>query len=667
MKFNILRNFKKYFLLGISLGLPCTSAFGESSEWIEGKSKASRVRLISQIQSLSPDSFEILLGLEFRLDPGWHVYWKNAGDVGYPPKLNWKLPPTWEAGPLHYPSPIEFPSPGQLKLSSYGYKDQVIYPVYLQGKKTDGLKFPVELYVEYLVCKEQCIPEKAQLELSLPINTEKPSTHSKTLEAALQQLPVETQNFKVNWESEKTLRIEFEDFSPHLLVFHSEGLKGKFWEIEKESPTQFRISFNKSLGQSLEFVGVGEEKSVQSQIPLKADSNNESFLWMLALAFLGGLILNLMPCVLPVVVMKTSFLLQLRERGASFRSSLILTMIGIISSFLVLGLITAGLRALGQQVGWGFQFQNPGFLIFLIFLLFIFALNLFDLFEFKLPLSWSNKMASQSGAFFEGVFTTLLATPCTAPFLGSALSFALSQNISVSLLAFLAMSLGLSFPYLAIFVCPSFLRFLPRPGSWMAVLKRFLAYSIIFIILWLSYLSLRLTSLLFFIGLLASLVFTYILIREIRTAWKWLGVGLIFFFMVFSSLKSFQDFESPHSQTYSIQEFKNEIRSEKPIFLYITADWCITCKFNEATVIQTDWFRNFAKENSFEIRRLDWTERNEEVAQFLDQFGKVGIPFSIIVKKNEYQLLPELMTKSNTAKIIQDALNSSARNKNLPF
>lgn len=595
-----------------------------TSDWAQGKTKASKVRLLSSLDSISPKTEEFLLGLEFQLEPGWHVYWKNAGDVGYAPKAKWTLSKSWKASDLLYPSPKEFQGSEKLKLVSWGYENTVTYLSFLTRTSMDESPqrdLNIALKLDYLVCAEQCIPETASLNISLPVTEEKKSEAYSFLMNILQSLPPQKDQVGVEWLSPSKLKLSFIDFSPYLISFYSPEHSGKFWNETKINENEFEFEFKKEISKPLELIAgqkLADEKKDFFTSEIEAPKNNSpllSILSILLIAFIGGLLLNLMPCILPVVLMKTHFMFRAKEEGKSFRASLFFSILGIVLSFVAIGAFTAFLRLSGEQIGWGFQFQSPGFLLFLIILLFLFALNLMGVFEIRLPARWSTKMAAPSGAFLEGVFSTLLATPCSAPFLGTALSFALTQNIGMSLFIFFVLGMGLAFPYIIFLAFPGVLKFLPRPGNWMLTLKRFLAASIFVIIAWLGYLFLQQTHII----------------------------------------------EMKNESSSAITEVEKEIQNSKDneiFFIYITADWCFTCKFNEISLIRTESFEKFLSDQKIQVRRIDWTKREPEVARFLDGYGRVGIPFAMLIQGNRHILFPELMTKEATEKQILEFLKA---------
>jgi len=668
--------FRLIKLLGVPIWLVLLSTgFCSASEtsWAKGKSQHSQVRLISQLSSLSSKTFEIQMGLEFKLDPGWHVYWKNPGDVGYAPKLVWKLPESWLASDLNFPHPILFdaPSPDGLQLQSIGYEASAIYPIILTGAQVNPPSFAIKLNVQYLVCDDICVPESADLELSLPINSENLSKHKERLERSFSALPQPQSDVQMEWLDENEFVVDFGQ-TPIAgpLLLSGEGRSGIFWKVLPLTANQYRIQLkpSSSIKKSLELhYQVGPTKnSFFINIPLSttAQSSFESFWLALLLAFVGGAILNLMPCVLPVVILKTNSLIRLRETQG-LRRSLSFTMLGILTSFLCLAAVVILLKSLGQQVGWGFQFQSPVFVGLMIFVIFVFALNLFGVFEIQLPHVANNKMLQSSGPFFEGVFATALATPCSAPFLGTALSYAFTQSWPVFMLFFLVMGLGLSLPYLIIFAHPSFIRFLPRPGNWMIAMKRWLAYSLLLAVLWLLYVLQQQAGVLSSLVIVGFSLLVFIGLRELRGLLRWLIVAALLVFGLWnvqnfsSSSRRISQTEDLEKQSYRERMSEAELRvlfqvDSRPIFLNITADWCLTCKYNEYSVLKTDWFQDIIETHQMRFINVDWTKRNPEIGKFLESYGRAGIPFSMIIGPDKKLLLPELLTRATVEKRIKE-------------
>lgn len=639
-----------------------------NSEWVKSKEGHSELRLISQLASLGQDDFEVLVGLEFKLEKGWHIYWKNPGDVGYPPKAKWTLPANWKASALYFPTPTYFPAPttssGPIEATSFGYKDSVIYPAILNGGSLQDSSLNVGLKVDYLICENICIPASAELKLSLPIEpAAKRSVYFQMLENSFQSLPTEDLNIKAEWKSDGLLGIQSEligkNFSEKNIFIFSENKNSKFWKLKSKSENQIELELEPTK-QDLEIYlkaenGSARYTSLKSHTPVLA-AESAGFLIALLFALLGGFILNLMPCVLPIIFLKTNSILQLRELGKSPKKSLLLTIFGILTSFVILSVCILFLQKLGQQVGWGFQFQNPGFVTFMVFVIFLFSLNLFGVFEIQLPNFLNRKMSESSSPFFEGVFATLLATPCSAPFLGTGLSFALQQPPLILILFFIVMGLGFASPYIVLAVFPKLILLLPKPGSWMLTMKRILAYSLMATALWLLYILHQQTMKLFLFIVLSSMLFFFIGIRELKFGIRSLLIAAIFVLVPLSANRFFKVANAEIGEevfSFSSEQAQELLETHPAIFVNVTADWCITCKYNEATVINTEWFEQRLESQKIHFVSVDWTQPNDEIGKFLKENGRAGIPFSMILSKDKKIILPELLTRG----IVEKNLN----------
>lgn len=647
-----------------------------NSEWVKSKEGHSELRLISQLASLGKDDFEVLVGLEFKLEKGWHIYWKNPGDVGYPPKAKWTLPTNWKASALYFPTPTYFPAPttssGPIEATSFGYKDSVIYPAILSGDSLQGSSLNIGLQVDYLICENICIPASAQLKLNLPIEAAaKRSVYFQKLENSFQSLPTEDLNIKTQWKNESLLRIQSElinkNFSEKNIFIFSENKNSKFWKLKSVAENQIELEIEPTK-QALEIYlkaknGVARYTSIQNPTPILA-TESSGFIIALLFALLGGFVLNLMPCVLPIIFLKTNSILQLREKGKSPKKSLLLTIVGILTSFVILSVSILFLQKLGQQVGWGFQFQNPGFVTFMIFVIFLFSLNLFGVFEIQLPNFLNNKMSESSSPFFEGVFATLLATPCSAPFLGTGLSFALQQPPIVLVLFFMVMGLGFASPYIVLAVFPKLILLLPKPGNWMLRMKRILAYSLMATALWLLYVLHQQTISLFpFIVLLSMLIF-FISINELKRAFRLVFITGLFVIIPLSAShfsRTANNMIKDEYLSFSTVKAQELLQTHPALFVNVTADWCITCKYNEATVLNTQWFEERLKSQKVHFISVDWTQPNDEIGKFLQENGRAGIPFSMILSKDKKTVLPELLTRGIVEKNLNDFFDSDSQ------
>jgi thiol:disulfide interchange protein len=525
-----------------------------------------QIRLLSADDTVPP-SGEILLGLHFRPAPGWYVYWKYAGDSGYPPKVSWKGSSGLRSPNLLWPAPTRMILPGEIV--EYGYEQEVVYPV---RASLAGGNVHVEAEVSYLTCNTSCVPYKYALTLDLPSGgaaVVDPDA-SALIDRFLKEVPPAS-------ESDEALM--------------------------KRIPTRRK--------------NPGDEPT--------ATGAPASLGWILILAFIGGIILNVMPCVLPVLSIK---LLGLLQHAGQHRTKIVANAFasagGIIASFLALAVAAILARRAGIAVGWGIQFQQPVFLGFLAFIIFLFALNLWGVFEIVVPsfighfartYGWGESLASY---FTSGIFATILATPCSAPFLGTAMGFALSQSAGTVLLIFASVGTGMAFPYFLLAAFPHSFHLLPKPGAWMGKLRIFMGALLAATALWLV--SILLTQ----IG---------------HPLWR----------------------PSPAASSSSIQwvpfdkaRLNQLLKDGRSVFVDVTADWCVTCKYNERFVMNDSDVRQAFEKRHLVMMQADWTSHDATITAYLKEYGRAGIPFYALYRPGYPPvLLSEFLTKSKVLKELE--------------
>jgi suppressor for copper-sensitivity B len=631
--------------VGFSLGILSAA----ETPWVTGRAYHSQVRLISEFDSISTETKSIRLGLEFKLQKNWHIYWKAPGEVGFPPRLGWNLSPAWNASELLFPAPSRIPGPEGSE--SFGYKDHIIYGVQISRTSAAGDRnFSAKVHLDYLICEVQCVPESADLELSLETGKEIRSKMGSVLDSAFRLIPkvAPIKADRVNRLSEKTALLDLSDLDSEVedVFVFSIGSRERL-SVSPLEKNQWKISTQTNL-RDFEWTAVWKTLEGRSGVFGKSESSQveslpraTGFFWALLLAFIGGALLNFMPCVLPVVFLKTASLLEVRGHE---RKSLIFTILGILFSFLCLAFLTLFLKNAGNQVGWGFQFQSPTFVMGMMLLIFLFALNLFDLFHLQFSTISNSKLAQAQTPFLEGAFATLLATPCSAPFLGTALTYALSAPAPSLVLFYLVMGLGLSLPYLLFLISPQLLSWLPRPGRWMRKLKHFLGYSLLFAALWLLYLlHQQMGDLAVFVVLFFCLCI-FVVLRELKHPVRWLLVlGLSFASVQMASGLSRKSVET--STSFSETQITERLNRGESLFVVVTADWCLTCKYNERVVMDSEWFKKRLRDEHIDLVVIDWTQRNPAVGEFLKKYGRVGIPFSMLINRDKFVVFPELLSR----------------------
>src|SRR5438105_500665 len=459
------------------------------------------------------------IGLLLRTAPAWHTYWKFSGDAGLPTELKWKLPPGWKIGEIQWPIPLKTIDPGDIQ--TYGYENEVLLIQEIAPPaKLDSPSVKLSADASWLVCERICIPGGANLQLELPVSTTSQPANTELFARYRRLLPQNLPGANMataDWSrvgSDLRLKITSEtlvnypavDFFP----FPEQSTIVGHPRIESRNKNEivFRIPIESSEKTLSSMAGLivfshqpnGEDRAAwqlttPSAVLAAHRAPVRGVFTFLLFGFLGGIILNLMPCVLPVISLKIFGFIQQagQSRHKIFRSGLAFTL-GIFAWFIALALLLIGLKGAGRDVTWGgFQFTNAYFVLALSVIVLVFALNLFGVFEISLPQSMTRGLLSATerkddlGSFFQGVFATVLATPCTAPFLGTALGFAFTQSPTIILAIFIAIAAGMSAPYLLLSAQPGWLRFLPKPGPWTPPLQPFSGFLLLATLLFLLY------------------------------------------------------------------------------------------------------------------------------------------------------------------------------------
>ena len=616
--------------------------------------------------------------------PGWHTYWEYPGDAGLPTTIDWKLPPGFTAGPIQWPAPVAKLEPGDIQ--TYAYSGRVLLLTTITPPATISENAALQAKVDWLVCEEICIPGGAEVSLELPVADSAAPTNTALFEEFRAQLPSrQPPPYPLAWtRSGDSLRLEIGDLPANTpialypLPAENQTIGRPVFlppaSLEITAPTPFRGVLAVGEGATRRAWAISESPSgTGSAVPGMT-------LWLaLFYGILGGLILNLMPCVLPVISLKIfGFIKQAGDSRWSIFSHGLAFMGGIFSWFLGLAAVVIALKSGGSEVTWAFQFQNPWFNVVIGSIVFVFALNLAGVFELMLPGKAATAMESASsrsglgGSFFQGVFATLLATPCTAPFLGSALGFAFGQSAPVILAMFTSVAFGMALPYLILSAQPGWMAFLPRPGAWMERLKQFMAFPLLATLVWILsilggqrgvegiiwfsafLLCLALAAWLYgaFCGPLATpraRFVSLVLIVATLAGGTWYFLG-----QKFDRIGK-ADPDSIAWVEFSEARLQADLAAGRNVFVDFTADWCITCKFNERTAINTSAIRALLAEKQVVPIKADWTNSNPEITAALQRFGRVGVPFYLLYPANNAAnpvILPELLTES----ILRDAL-----------
>jgi thiol:disulfide interchange protein DsbD len=678
----------------------------------------------------------MLAGVDLKMEPGWHTYWKNPGAAGMATKIEWQLPPGVTAGDIQWPLPEKLPP---AEVTTYGYDDEVVLlvPLKLAANLKSG---PLDLKakVSWLECKEACIPGSGSVEATLNIGNEtKSSADAVTIESWQNKVPKSAANLTVNaWWYDSTnvnprsLLIQIKppksgaaDFFPDASDDFEIQPETKFTFDEYSNSTilkKFVKKFSGDWPKVISGVLVTENGKLQTGVEVKltvsdqatagktisAQTSSESrtggapvradgtpaLLSMLLYAFIGGLILNIMPCVLPVIALKIlGFVGESRSDPRHVRKLGLVYALGVLVSFLALAAIVIGVKAAGHQAGWGMQFGSPVFVVCLTTLVMLVALNLFGVFEVNLggrALDAAGGLASKhgsAGAFFNGVLATVLTTPCTAPFLSIALGFAFAQKAPVILLMFLAVGVGLAAPYVVLSWNPAWLKFLPKPGAWMEKFKIAMGFPMLATAVWLFNLAAGSygKSVLWLGVFLVLVAFAAWIFGEFvqrgRTR-KGVALAIVLILVIGGyafALENQLNWRAPTTApdaTDSLKESPDGIawqrwspeavakaRSEgRPIIVDFTADWCLTCQVNKKTSIEISSIRAKLKENNAVALLGDYTHFPENITAELNRFGRAGVPLVLVYPKDASAppiVLPEILTPG----IVLDALDRAAR------
>lgn len=690
-----------YFLLSVVL------LFGPSVKAEVVTDAHTQVQLVSTATSIQSGK-AVWIGLHMKMDDDWHVYWKNPGDSGLAPKIKWVLPQGFSAGDIQWPYPVRI---NVGPLTGFGYEGEVVLfsEVQVPEGLNDGDNVVFKGRVDWLACKVECIPGRADLNLTLPVQNAAAQPDPKwalVFAHISKRWPVVSDAWNVRfYDDGRDLRLivtslkgqrtlsgfhffpEREDLIDHAATQEITDIPGGAQlRIKKSSVFPKNISNVRGIIVNPEgWSAPGQTQALLVDAPIEAAaivsvSSAITLVSACLFAFVGGLILNLMPCVLPVLSLKIIGLLKhVSHRREMFLHGLCFTA-GVLVSFWALAGVLIGLKLAGQQVGWGFQFQSPLFVIFIAGVLFILALNLFGVFEVGNSLTsvgGSLPKGGRAGSFWGGVLATVVATPCTAPFMGTALGFALAQPVPVAFLVFTFLGLGMAAPYLFLSAFPRFLKWIPKPGGWMIGLKTFLGFVLAASVIWLVWV-LGLQRGIHAVGLfLSGLLFLGMgswvvgLIQQDRMKWFHM-VSLAVFFILGLMLAAAAAFVPVAGPTGSVENARNGIFWQKfsderveeaiknggPVFIDFTAAWCLTCQVNDRLVFQDKSVVNAFNEFGVMAFKADWTNHDEAITKALARYGKNSIPLYVFYSgtSQEPVILPELVTPGSVIEMLKKHL-----------
>jgi thiol:disulfide interchange protein DsbD len=602
------------------------------------------------------------------MDPGWHVYWKNPGDSGLPGQLDWSLPEGFTADALDWPTPHPIATP---PIMNYGYKDEVLLVSTLEAPETlqEGRAYTLSAHAGFLMCADICLPGEADLAVQiLGAATPQPAPDVQRM-IAERAMPEPLQ--ATAWQTKEgyVLSLPIADLPPIKTLRFMPATEGVIMDMSEQPYRIVENAYHLTLEKDAWFdqnintlngvLLVNEKQGMEISAPLSAPPAATASPWLpllaaILFAFLAGLILNLMPCVLPVLAIKVLSLIK-QAHGRPWHYALAYTG-GVLSSFWGLGGLVLLLKLSGQQLGWGFHLQSPLFVGSLTVFLTLMALNFFGVLSLRAGrLASLENIAARhhgmGGAFLSGVLVTLVATPCTVPFMGSAMAYALTAPLADMLAVFSSMALGLAAPFILLSLHPGARRLLPKPGPWMNTFKRFLGFPILATALWLGWVFGQLTSIDSLAGLLGLLLLMSL------AAWLWSQSyprwGLLLALAVLAGSVWFVS-EQPASEetstavweSWSEEKTSAALAQNRPVFINATADWCLTCKVVEHTLFKQPAFVQLMKTHNVLLLEADWTKRDDAITGLLQRYGRQGVPLYLVQLPGQQaaQVLPQLPT-----------------------
>jgi thiol:disulfide interchange protein len=681
-----------------------------------------RTELVADVSTVKPGE-PFWVGLRQTIRPKWHIYWKNPGESGLPTEITWTLPPGAKADPIVWPTPILFDVGG---ITNYGFKDESTLLVRITPPADLAGPLKLEAAANWLVCEDVCIPEEGKFELTLPSGTAAtpapPATRT-LFEQARRNVPTDSPwptRYGVAQSGDPTLIIDAKGLKADTIsnVYFFPAEWGPIATMAKQNATVdangIRIPLKRgdaktALPLLLAGTLVLTEKTADGTVKQAFDvsakldpaftpssaslagavgSEELSLVQALLFALLGGLILNLMPCVFPVLAMKAAAFARLagHDRAEMRRDGLAYTA-GVLVSFAAMAAIVLAIRSAAGEVSWGFQFQSPIFSLLIAYLFFVVGLNLSGVFEVGNRLAGVGQglvaRGGTTGAFFTGVLAVIVATPCTAPFMAAALGFALAQPAPATVAVLLAMGLGLALPYLALSMTPALQRLMPRPGPWMDRLRQFLAFPMYASAVWMIWVLTQQTGadgVLYALGGMVLIAFAIWLLRAGSTAsvgtWLRRGLAAVAVLLAFGVTLKLEDRPATAAsasgnasggvnfdgwERFSRARMAEAVAAGKPVFVDFTAAWCITCLVNERVALETTASRKAFEQAGVVKLKGDWTNRDPEITGVLKELGRAGVPLYLYWAPGaeKPKILPQVLTEA----MILSELSSSEQTK----
>jgi thiol:disulfide interchange protein len=700
------------FLFALLAALP---AFAQSPVFAQSnvvKTDNVRAELISEVSTVKAGE-PFWVALRQTIKPHWHTYWKNPGDSGLPTEINWTLPQGAKADPIVWPAPAMIDVQG---IVNYGYHDDVLLLVKVTPPAGATGTLHLAADANWLVCDDVCIPEEGKFALDVPVGpaaTPADATTRALFDKARRDVPMESPwpaRYGVAKSGDPTIVIDAKGLKPDTITnvyfFPADwaGVANMTKQSAVVTADGIRIPLKKSDGQTkgappaqatgtlllTEKTGDGTQRQafdivakldpafVPSASMAVAASNEESLSFVEALFFalVGGLILNLMPCVFPVLAMKAAAFARLAGHArAEMRRDGIAYTLGVLLSFGAMAAAILTIRSTLGDVSWGFQFQSPIFSLLVAYLFFVVGLNLSGVFEIAGGFTGMGQgLASKSGvtgAFFTGVLAVVVATPCTAPFMAAALGFALSQPAPQTVAVLLAMGLGLALPYLALSMTPALQRLMPRPGAWMDRLRQFLAFPMYASAVWMIWVLTQQTGadgVLYALGGMLLIAFAIWLLRigGVASVGTWVrrSVAAVAVLLALAAVIKIEDGPATAAsasggpstgvsfegwERFSRAKMMEAVAAKKPVFVDFSAAWCITCLVNERVALETTGAKKAFEQTGTVKLKGDWTNRDPEITALLKELGRAGVPLYLYwaAGSDKPLILPQVLTEAS--------------------
>ncbi|WP_120505439.1 protein-disulfide reductase DsbD family protein [Sulfitobacter mediterraneus] len=659
---------------------------------------AVNARLVSAETGVAPDAVSISLGLVLEYGDGWKGYWRTPGEVGLAPEIDWAGSSNLASAEILWPAPERFEAFG---IENFGYSGEVVLPIRVMLEDR-GEPLELRARVALLTCSNVCVPHTFNLALDLPNGTVIDRASANAIATFVSQVPAapeesdieintvaldaKTSSLFVTAQSTQPFQTVdvFPEFGP-LVTFGKPDIRLSRDRSELWARIPLNAWSDDHAGPLVTVTDTG--RAVTASVVLSADipappyarsaSGSGPFQLVLiaAIAFLGGLILNVMPCVLPVLSIKLASVLKVSDQPRRvIRNGFLFSALGVLTFVWMLAVLVLVLKWIGVSVGWGIQFQNPIFVALMFIVVAAFAANLFGLFEIALPVGIQDRLgagsdrAGYAADFGTGLLAAILATPCSAPFLGTAITFALAGNAVDVFVVFTALGVGLASPYVLIAARPAMIERLPRPGRWMLFVKMLLGVLLLATAAWLLFVlvgvagwraAVLVAASACVLILLAMTEWSSVSLRRILMAAS-LAIPLVGVGLLSSQQRSVASIGTTYWQAFIPQDIARHVAEGHTVFVDVTADWCLTCKANKTLVLDRGLISDRLGDEAVIAMQADWTRPDAEIARFLERHGRYGIPFNIVFGPEAPSgiSLPEILTQT----LVLDALDrASAR------